>query len=164
MPRHVADTTRAITIAADPRSVWQRVVQFGLGRAGFYSYELLERLGGIAVENVESVEPSWQSLAVGDEILLHPKAGVRVSRLATGRSICFGKRTALGEDVAAASWSIYVEPLSETRCRLILRTCFGPPGAGRLSKRLARALEEALDAIMEQRMLRTVKRLSEASR
>ena len=36
-------------------------MQFGLGRAGFYSYELLERVTGIPVRNVESVMPTMQT-------------------------------------------------------------------------------------------------------
>ena len=63
-----------IDIDAPAERVWSFVVQFGLGRAGFYSYELLERLVGIPVTNVESVEPAWQSLQLGDEVVLHPKA------------------------------------------------------------------------------------------
>lgn len=33
--------TRAIDIRAPAEVVWRWIVQFGLGRAGFYSYELL---------------------------------------------------------------------------------------------------------------------------
>jgi len=66
--------TRAVTIAAAREQVWTWIVQFGLGRAGFYSYELLERAFGIPVRNVESVLPQFQTLQVGDEIRLHPTA------------------------------------------------------------------------------------------
>ncbi len=37
--------TRAITIAAPPAAVWPWLVQVGFGRAGFYSYDLLDNLG-----------------------------------------------------------------------------------------------------------------------
>lgn len=66
--------TRAIDIDAPANAVWQWVAQLGLDRAGFYSYELLERIAGIPVTNLESIEPAMQSLTVEDEIRLHPKA------------------------------------------------------------------------------------------
>ena len=37
--------TRAITIHARPEEVWPWIVQIGYGRAGFYSYDLLDNLG-----------------------------------------------------------------------------------------------------------------------
>ncbi len=159
--------TRAIDIAAPADTVWPWVVQFGLGRAGFYSYELLERMVGIPVKNVESIEPTMQSLAVGDEIRLHPKSpGIPVALLDRGRHICFGT---IDEPSSAAlmpdpvrSWSIYVEPAPDGSCRLLLRGCVGPPSTPSWSKRLAAALEEPVDFTMEQRMLRTIKRLAEA--
>ena len=43
-PAAVAVYTRAIDVSAPSDVVWPRVVQFGLGRAGFYSYELIERV------------------------------------------------------------------------------------------------------------------------
>jgi len=52
--------TRAITIRAPAAAVWPWLVQFGLDRGGFHSYELLERLGGINVRNVERISPdTW---------------------------------------------------------------------------------------------------------
>jgi hypothetical protein len=37
--------TRAVTVDAPPESVWSWIVQAGFGRAGFYSYDLLDNLG-----------------------------------------------------------------------------------------------------------------------
>jgi hypothetical protein len=37
--------TRAITIKAQPGEVWPWLTQVGYGRAGFYSYDLLDNLG-----------------------------------------------------------------------------------------------------------------------
>lgn len=159
---------RAIDIAAPADTVWPWIVQFGLGRAGFYSYELLERLVGIPVKNVESVESTMQSLAVGDEIQLHPKApGIPVALLERGRHVCFGTVDEPDSDASKPepnrSWSIYVEQAPGDSCRLLLRGCIDPAGASSWSKRLAAALEESVDFTMEQRMLRTIKRLAEES-
>jgi hypothetical protein len=39
------DATRAITIGAPPAQVWPWLVQVGVNRAGWYSYDLLDNLG-----------------------------------------------------------------------------------------------------------------------
>lgn len=161
--------TRAISVSAPAGTVWGWVAQFGLGRAGFYSYELLERIAGIPVTNVESVEPAMQSVAVGDEIRLHPKApGIPIADLQPGRHICFGAHYDPDSKAArpdpARSWSIYVEPVAADSCRLLLRGCIEKLRDPSWSKRLALALQEPVDFVMEQRMLRTIKRLAESSR
>lgn len=158
--------TRVIDIIAPADSVWPWLLQFGLGRAGFYSYELLERIVGIPVTNLESIEPTMQFLAVGDEVRLHPKApGIPVAHLKPGRHICFG---VLDESDPAAtkpdlerSWSIYIEPVSVDSCRLILRSCTESRRELTWLRRAAAALEQPIDFTMEQRMLRTIKRLAE---
>lgn len=161
-------STRAIDVAASCSEVWPWLIQFGLGRAGFYSYELLERVAGIPVRNVESLVPHLQGIAVGDEILLHPTApGIRVAAVEPRRRICFGVRDtadpATHTPDPARSWSMYLEPRSETSCRLLVRACVDPPRKPTLLKRLATLLEEPIDFIMEQRMLRTIKRLAEST-
>lgn len=154
-------STRAIGIAAPATRVWAWIVQFGLGRAGFYSYELLERLVGVAVTNIESIEPDLQELAVGDAIRLHSKApGIVIAELVRNRSICFGSHDPAARPVPARSWSIYIEPAGNDACRLLVRSCIEPAQAWRA--RCALALEAPVDFVMEQRMLRTVKRLAES--
>ena len=82
--------TRGIDIAVSGVAVWPWLVQFGLGRAGCYSYELLERVIGIPVRNAESIISDLQRLVVGDEILLHPKApGIPVAALKEGKYIYY---------------------------------------------------------------------------
>ena len=55
--------TRAISIAAPPEMVWPWLVQVGFGRAGFYSYDLMDNLGR---RSAERILPEFQSLSVGD--------------------------------------------------------------------------------------------------
>jgi len=159
--------TRAIDISAPGSDVWQWVVQFGLGRAGFYSYELFERIVGIPVKNVESVVPELQSLTVGDEIRLHPKApGIPVGLLEPGAHICYGALDDSGETSSrpdpGRSWSMYILHTGPDSSRLILRGCIEPVREPSMSKRLALALDEPIDFLMEQRMLRTIRRLAES--
>jgi hypothetical protein len=158
-----ATSTRAVHVAAPAATVWPWVVQVGLGRAGFYSYELLERAAGIPVKNVECIVPALQTLAIGDAIELHPDVPrVPVGALEPARHVCFGG----AHDLAPGprrSWSIYLVPQSPSACRLVLRGCVEVPEASSWLARIGRAFEQPLDLVMEQRMLRTVRRLSEAA-
>lgn len=56
----------AITIAAPANAIWPWLVQIGQDRAGFYSYDRLERLIGDDIHNADRIHPEWQTLAAGD--------------------------------------------------------------------------------------------------
>jgi len=43
--RPTFDATRAITIRARPQEIWPWIMQVGMTRAGWYSYDLLDNLG-----------------------------------------------------------------------------------------------------------------------
>lgn len=60
--------TRSVTIDAPVEQVWPWLVQFGQGRAGFYSYDTLENLVGCGIHSVEEILPDHQELRVGDLI------------------------------------------------------------------------------------------------
>ncbi|MCW2704950.1 MAG: hypothetical protein JWQ37_2945 [Blastococcus sp.] len=59
--------------------MWPWLVQMGFGRAGWYSYDRLERAAGIGDfaegDSARSVLPQFQSLAVGDSVPLGPGTG-----------------------------------------------------------------------------------------
>lgn len=55
--------TRAVSIAAPPGRVWPWLLQVGFGRAGFYSYDLLDNLGR---PSATEILPDFASVAVGD--------------------------------------------------------------------------------------------------
>jgi hypothetical protein len=160
--------TRAVAIRAPVAEVWPWLIQFGLGRGGFHSYELLERLGGIDVRNVERILPHLQSLEVGEEIVLHPSAPpLHVALLEPGEHLC--TRTWRDEQELsdrnpeiAASFSLYLVETSADSCRFLVRTCKQErrPRTWR-ARFVASFLEDPLDLVMEQRMLRTVRRLAE---
>ncbi len=161
-------STRAIDIDASAEEVWQWVIQIGCGRGGFYSYEWLEHLIGIPVTNVESVEAHLQSLVVGEEILLHPKApGIPVALVEVGRHLCFGEappaERSSPKSSLRRSWSLYTVPTTDDQCRLVVRSCFEQVGRLPLMTRLALAFGGPIDFAMEQRMMRTIKRLAETA-
>lgn len=58
--------TYAVSIDAPPSDVWPWLVQMGVGRAGFYSYDMIEKRLGLDVHSVELIVPELQGLAVGN--------------------------------------------------------------------------------------------------
>ena len=62
LPRAPFQATRAISIEAPPAQVWPWIVQIGLGRAGFYSYDLLDNRGR---PSADRILPAWQTLELG---------------------------------------------------------------------------------------------------
>ena len=59
-------TNRAVTVRARPDEIWLWLAQIGESpRAGYYSYEWVERLMGMDVKNADAIFPEYQ----------HPKAG-----------------------------------------------------------------------------------------
>ena len=57
--------TRAITVAAPPADVFPWLRQMGFGRAGWYSYDMLDNLGR---RSARRIHPEWQTLQTGDSI------------------------------------------------------------------------------------------------
>jgi hypothetical protein len=57
-----------VTIDAPPSAVWQWLVQLGQDRAGFYSYDWLERLFLVDIRNINEIRPEWQERHVGDNV------------------------------------------------------------------------------------------------
>lgn len=58
-------STMAVTIDAPPEKVWPWLVQMGWGRAGWYSWDLLDNSGR---PSAREVHPEWQHLEVGDQL------------------------------------------------------------------------------------------------
>jgi hypothetical protein len=57
--------TRAITIAAPPAEVFPWIRQMGFGKAGWYSYDIIDNLGR---RSATSIHPEWQDVNSGDPI------------------------------------------------------------------------------------------------
>jgi hypothetical protein len=57
------NATRAVTIDAPPEYVWPWIVQLGCGRAGFYTYDLIDNA---SQPSAERILEEYQHPAVGD--------------------------------------------------------------------------------------------------
>ncbi len=58
----------AVTVDAPPEAVWPWLVQLGQDRAGFYSYDSLERAFGVDIHNVREIRPEWQQRSAGNRV------------------------------------------------------------------------------------------------
>jgi hypothetical protein len=77
VPRAQFNATRAITIAAPPEEVWPWIVQVGYGRAGFYTYNLVENAG---VRSADEAVDGLQQLEIGDLIpMFHESHGLAIA-------------------------------------------------------------------------------------
>ncbi len=152
----------AVTIRAPADRVWPWLVQIGQDRAGFYSYDGLERLFGVRIENVDRIVPEWQSRAAGDSVfatqpgylgLFEARLGWRVARVEVDRALVL------------ENWGAFVLELGEAgTTRLIARTRGGGPGstADLVFAPAGLLLFEIPHFIMQRRMLLGIRDRAEA--
>jgi hypothetical protein len=105
-------TTRAVTIQAPADQVWPWLAQLGYGKAGWYSYDWLDNDGQ---PSAGQIQPQWQLLQPGDQILMMPGSGFDVVSVEDGH--CFVARAPDG----TTSWCLTAESLDRHSCRLISR-------------------------------------------
>jgi hypothetical protein len=111
-------TNRAVTIWARPAAIWTWLVQMGeLPRGGFYSYEWIERLLGMRVENAERTLSQFQHLEVGDA--LDRSGNLVVKAVMPDKGLVLGPPESLGW--GQSTWAIGLYPLDEERTRLVSR-------------------------------------------
>jgi hypothetical protein len=111
--RPTFNATRAITIEATPDEIWPWLVQVGVNRAGWYSYDLLDNLGR---PSAREIIPEFQDTKVGDVMPMSPdgKQGVPVIALDPPRSMTWGTRPDI-------TWVWFLEPQTDGTTRLITR-------------------------------------------
>lgn len=108
--------TRAITIAATPVQVWPWLVQVGIGRAGGYTYDWLERLAGLDVTSADRIIEELQHLVVGDVIPVdNDGTGLRVMLINPPHVL------ATRNDEGTWSWTWTLAPVLD-QTRLVSRT------------------------------------------
>jgi hypothetical protein len=113
VPDPTFDATRAITIAATPEQIWPWLLQVGVKRAGWYSYDLLDNL---ARPSAREIIPDLQERAVGDVMGMSPDGlqGVEVLNLDLPRSMLWGT-------LPDTTWLWLMEPQADGTTRLLTR-------------------------------------------
>jgi hypothetical protein len=100
--------------------VWPWLAQLGQDRAGFYSYDWLERAFGDHVHNADRIHPDWQHREVGDTVFATQPGYLG------GRAGALGWRVnalELNRVIGLQNWGNFVlEPIDSATTRLIVRT------------------------------------------
>jgi hypothetical protein len=127
------ETTRAITIHAPASNVWQWLVQIGVGRGGFYTYDALENAAGLNIQSARQILPEWQNLQVGDVIRISPVTPLKVEVLEPNRALVLHTTMSLRtaevvdvEDPATTeyidwTWAFVLDEITPGTTRLIVR-------------------------------------------
>ena len=108
------NVTRAITIRARPEEIWAWIIQIGYGRAGFYSYDLLDNLGK---PSADCILPELQNIEVGTWI---PMSG-KVSEETAFRVMAFETNSWMLWQKAASTWAWKLISIDEESTRLVIR-------------------------------------------
>ena len=147
-------TTRAITIAAPPSAIWPWLVQMGpRPRAGAYTYDWIERLLGIDIENSDEILPQFQHLSTGEFLSLNTKGqGIRVVSLDPERYLV------LQWEPAKSTWAFALYADGGVT-RLVSRNRL--PNAGPLFWPAAVLFMEPGSLVMERKMLLGIKTRAE---
>jgi hypothetical protein len=111
-------TTHAVTIQAPPEVIWPWIVQMGQGRAGLYSYELLENLAGSDLHNADRIHPEWQDLEVGDAIRPVPEGYLGLADSPKYTVVAIEPNRFLVLDVFG---TFILDPVDDQTTRLIVR-------------------------------------------
>jgi hypothetical protein len=107
------EATRAVTVEAAPEAVWPWIAQIGFGRAGWYSYDLLDNL---ARHSAERVIPALQDVRVGDPVPMGPGgAGLWVKDFRAGSWMLWW------DGSGYTTWLWHLEQVSPGRTRMITR-------------------------------------------
>ena len=149
--------TRAITIDAPPQAVWPWLAQVGFGRAGSYSYDLLDNAGH---PSADRIDPELQTLHAGDWVPMFRKldamTAFRVQSFVAPEQLLWSKPD--------STWAWLLLPLAPSRTRLITRIRqrydWHAPGAALLTA----ILMEFADFPMMRRMLKGIKQRAESPR
>lgn len=150
----------AVTVEAPPEQVWPWLVQLGQDRAGFYSYDWLERAFGVEISNTLEIRPEWQSRKAGDRVratqddylggVLGRDLGWTVEEVQPGRAMVL------------QYWGAFVlEPTAEGHTRFIIRTKVGDRSVPAWAAALDMMAFEFPHFVMERRMMLRIKSLAE---
>jgi hypothetical protein len=104
------NATRAVTVSAPVQNIYPWIVQMGVNRAGWYSYDLLDNLGR---HSAETILLEHQNIKIGTLIPMSPdgKQGLYVKDFGNNQWMLWGDQA--GNSTWA--WSLYPDGKSQTR-------------------------------------------------
>jgi hypothetical protein len=155
LPDASLQATRVVTVDAPPERIWPWLVQMGpRPRAGAYTYDWIERLLGIDIENKERILPEYQHLEIGEFLALDNKGnGITVRDVQPERFLV------LQWVPARSTWTFGLYPEDGGRTRLVSRNRIS--GSAPLFWLGMIVFMELGSLIMERKMLLGIKRRAE---
>lgn len=114
----MATWTHAITIDAPPERVWPWLAQMGSGRAGWYSWDIVDNGGR---PSARATLPAFQHIAPGDVLPSLPgaKTSFVVAKVLPPNDLVLIVPGT--DDSVITSWEHLLEPLEGHRTRMIVR-------------------------------------------
>lgn len=108
------NATRAVTVNATPQDIFPWIVQMGVTRAGWYSYDLLDNL---ARPSARTILPEFQPIKIDYLIPMSPdgKYGLNVKDFKQDEWILWWDKN------GATSWVWGFYPVTESQTRLVTR-------------------------------------------
>jgi hypothetical protein len=154
------EVLHAVTVDAPPSAVWPWLVQIGQDRAGFYSYDWLERLFLADIHNVTEVRPEWQERRAGDRVyatqsgyfggVLGNRPGWLVSYVEPGRVMVL------------QNWGTFaLVPTTDGRTRFLIRSTMSHERIPVWAAAVNLATFQLPHFIMQRKMMLTIKTLAE---
>lgn len=129
--------TKEIEIDAPSEIVYQHAAQQGQHKAGFYSFELLERIFTFRIRNTYHIVPEWTRIKSGDWIPYHQLGiGSEIIEVEDGKYFTMlsdSRKPPVNKGMKAFAlnpmpggkfawcWNFIVEPVSENKSILIQR-------------------------------------------
>lgn len=108
------NATRAVSIQAPPEAIYPWLVQMGVGRGGWYSYDLLDNL---ARPSATEIMPQHQLIEVGDVVPMSPdgRQGMRVLGFEQDRWLLWW------DGLGDSTWVWGIEACADGTSRLVSR-------------------------------------------
>ena len=130
VPDATRSATMAVTIDAPPSRIWPWLIQMGVDRAGWYSWDFLDNFGR---PSSDYIYPAWQDVSVGDRFVAKPDGSewwevaaleperflsLRMTLDLRGRE--FDPRGPRPRFYTDSTWSFLLNELPDNRTRLVV--------------------------------------------
>ncbi len=168
-------STMATTLDAPPEQVWPWLVQMGLGRGGWYSWDHLDNWGHVSAEEIH---PEWQQLEVGSRLPTSPDGSTAFVVAAIEPERFLALRASLDLQVGRefdpddvprpryftdSTWCFQLTPFPGGKTRLVVSgyATYGPRWLARIFEPV---VFEPAHWIMQRRQFRNLRRLTARAR
>jgi hypothetical protein len=108
--------TRSVTIDVRPERVWPWLVQVGVDKGGFYTFDWAENLFGDPIHNADRIHLEWQDLRPGDAVWPSPQGDPWIAEVVAAPGLLV-----LSGDRGNWSWTTSLQPLPGGRTRVVTR-------------------------------------------